>query len=523
MTTIVFATAVVAAFSGIIVLARGLAVGSGWLLVAAGVTLPAWVVSQPASAVPFTLALLVGGLPPVLAAAAGVVWPTAPLGRAGRAVIVAVLACASVSGLLPTLLFDPVAAGCNACPPNLFEVYPADAASTALSRLAAGLTLLWAPALAGLAIHRWVRAPALGRLHDWPQLAGGGGIAVLVAAAAAWGLGQPVGEIDPAAQGIQLVQCGLIAVVAAGGAARVYRARTAGRRMARVVLAAIPDPAAVIRSLRDTIADPTLTVGYRRADGTMIDPADGNNDSGGDRAVLRLSRDRTVFAEICYDPRLAGSLDLIRTSATSAGLALEYLAAQARLRAELRDAAAVRERIVATGDAERQRLERNLHDGAQQRLIALGLMLSTSAPAAHAELDTALDELRTVARGLFPTSLREAGVHAALRELGDHTAAPLVVTGLVADHLPLPVGMAVYQLVSDAAREVPADSPLVVDLNGGGAGPVRVTITATPLDPGGMAQRLLYAEDRFVAAGGELRIVSTADGLIIEGTAPCGS
>lgn len=74
-----------------------------------------------------------------MAAAAGFVWPVGPLGRADGAVIAGGLASvALVGGLLPNLLFDPADAGCNACPPNLLEVYPADAAASVLSRMATG-------------------------------------------------------------------------------------------------------------------------------------------------------------------------------------------------------------------------------------------------------------------------------------------------------------------------------------------------------------------------------------------------
>lgn len=521
--------AVAAATSGALLILRQFATGTGWLLVATALTMPAWVVTEPESAVTFTLFMIAVGLPPVLAVVAGIVWPVAPLGRTSKWLIAgALVSVALVGGVLPTLLFNPANAGCNACPPNILEVYPASAAAASLSRLATGLTLLWGPTAAVLAIRRWVRAPELTRRHSWPLLAGAAGIAGLATVSAAYGLALPVGQVDPLVERIRLAQCGLIILMAAGAAARLYLVRVAGRRMARVVLAAIPDPRAVVGSLRTGIADPTLTVRFRRPDGTMIDQQGSAVEDAADRAVLRLSRNAVVFAEICYDQRLVGSADLVRASSSSAALALEYLAARARLRAELQDAAAVRSRIVAAGDAERRRLERNLHDGAQQRLIALGLMLSIcprqdTFDLEHAELDAALAEIRTVARGLFPTSLQEAGVIAALRELGDHTACPLLVSGSVDHPVPPAVGMAIYQLVSDVSQAVPADSPLTVELGGGRTDPARVTITATPTDPDAMQHRLVHAEDRFVAAGGRLTLTVTVGGVILEGVAPCGS
>ena len=112
------------------------------------------------------------------------------------------------------------------------------------------------------------------------------------------------------------------------------------------------------------------------------------------------------------------------------------------------DAAAARQRIVVRADAERKRLERDLHDGAQQGLITLSLQLTAAAaaapdrthgrPPAHGATGVreALQDLRAIARGLFPVSLAEGGVHAALRELGDHTPVPLLVEGSVYGRCP---------------------------------------------------------------------------------------
>ena len=535
-----------AASSGVLLLVRGSAPATGWLLVATALAIPPVVVGVPSNAAGFTLYLVSAGaagpLAAVLAAAAGVSWTVGPFGTASRLVVALPLSLIGlVGGLLPALVFDPQAAGCNACPRNLLELHASLPSADQLARTAMWLTALWGPALAVLAAARWVQAPPLARRSSWPMLGAGAGIALLGAGSAIHAQGLPVGQVDDVTRSLWLGQCALIVVIAVGVLVRLYLVRTAAARMARIVLAAIPHPAAVIQSLQRAVADPGLAVCFRRADGAAIELDGGPAEPRTDRAVLQLSREQAVFAEIRYDPRLAGSDDLVRACAASAALALEYLAAQARLRAELRDLAAIRARLVAGGDAERRRLERNLHDGAQQRLIALGVMLGTASsspasswtrgradPAAelaahHGEIDLALQELRTVARGLFPTSLGEAGVHEALRELGDHTACPLLVTGTITGTVPLTVGMAVYQLVLDAAQANPSDSPVTVDLGGGGDAPARVTVTSARPAPAGLQQRLIHAEDRFVAAGGRLTVAETEQDLVLEGVAPCGS
>ncbi len=114
--------------------------------------------------------------------------------------------------------------------------------------------------MAALAVRRWVRAPTLARRHSWALLGGTAGIAVLATVSAAQELSLPVGQVDPVVEGIRVVQCGLVVLIATGAAANIYLMRMAGRRMARIVLEALPDPPSVIGSLRDTIADPSLTV-----------------------------------------------------------------------------------------------------------------------------------------------------------------------------------------------------------------------------------------------------------------------
>jgi signal transduction histidine kinase len=521
------AAAVAAAVGGLLLLARRLAVPSGSLLIATAAAEPFMTVAHPGDSVTLTLSLVLGGAAPALAATAGVLWPVTRTVGVDWAAAAIALGCALVlGGLAPALLYDPAADGCNACAPDLLEVHPAAAQADWLFGAAAASALVWGPALVLVAARRLRAASGLQRRHAWP-LAAGAALAVLATVSAGRGLGLPADAVDPQQQGIRLLEAGLTVVIAAGAILRVYLASTAGSRMARLVLAAIPDHALVIRSLRAAIADPSLDVRYLRMDGTLID-SDGVVVTESNRPVLRLSRDGHEFAEVVYDRDPVGSRSLLASSVASAGLALEYLAAQARLRAELRDAAAARARIVAAGDAERSRLERNLHDGAQQRLVALGLMLTATSSSTgvslateHAEIDAALQDLRTVARGLFPVGLLESGVPAALRELGDHTGCPLLFTGSIEEPVPLPVKMAVYQLVSDVAGLHPPGAALQVELAGGGTDAARVTLITAIATLDHLRSSVVNAEDRFVAAGGWIRLRRGGAGAVLEGEAPC--
>jgi signal transduction histidine kinase len=141
------------------------------------------------------------------------------------------------------------------------------------------------------------------------------------------------------------------------------------------------------------------------------------------------------------------------------------LVALALANAEAREAlAASRARIVAAGDDERRRLERNLHDGAQQRLVALSLTLRVvgmklaggdpEAPSllrrAEAELAEALEELRELARGIHPSILTDRGLVPALEMLAGRASLPVELSVTLDERLPGPVEAAVYYIVAEA-------------------------------------------------------------------------
>ena len=145
------------------------------------------------------------------------------------------------------------------------------------------------------------------------------------------------------------------------------------------------------------------------------------------------------------------------------------LVAQALANADAyRELAASRARIVEAGDNERRRLERNLHDGAQQRLVSLALQLrlvkatlrkepeSAAARLAEAEgeLGQALVELRELARGIHPAVLTERGLAVALTALAERAPLPVVVTRVPEDRLPDPIEAAIYYFVAEAVTNV---------------------------------------------------------------------
>ena len=139
----------------------------------------------------------------------------------------------------------------------------------------------------------------------------------------------------------------------------------------------------------------------------------------------------------------------------------------AELRARLVELRASRARIVEAGDSERRRLERDLHDGAQSRLVALSLLLRTARTRAtedrelaamleqaHDELQTSLAELRELARGIHPAILTERGLTPALDGLVSRVPVPVTVEADTDERLPGPVESAAYFVVSEALANV---------------------------------------------------------------------
>jgi signal transduction histidine kinase len=170
-------------------------------------------------------------------------------------------------------------------------------------------------------------------------------------------------------------------------------------------------------------------------------------------------------AIVTHDPAALEGADLAREIGAAARLAVDNERLQAEARARLVDLRASRARIVETADAERIRLERNLHDGAQQRLVGLSLALRLArsevdperAPGlaqeidrADAELQTAIAELRELAQGIYPVVLTTEGLAAAVEALAERATVPIEVQRLTEERLPSQVEAAAYYLISEA-------------------------------------------------------------------------
>ena len=214
--------------------------------------------------------------------------------------------------------------------------------------------------------------------------------------------------------------------------------------------------------LREALADPTATLALRLPESGELVELPGGVPTTDAQARSPVLRDGQEIAMLAHAPELLHRPQLVRAVLDAASLTIELARLQLELRRQLAAVEISRARIVQAGDEERRRLERDLHDGAQQRLVGLGIRLrriQRSLPESARVLVPALDEavsevgraitdLRTIAAGLRPSSLDD-GLAAALSELARSTPIPVDVAA-TRERLPGPVEAAAYYVACEA-------------------------------------------------------------------------
>jgi signal transduction histidine kinase len=283
--------------------------------------------------------------------------------------------------------------------------------------------------------------------------------------------------------------------------------------------------------LAEALGDPTLKIAYwLPSSGRYVDangrPVEEPTGAPG-RAVTILVRDDRPISVVSH----AGTLvELEREIGPAVRLGLENERLQAESLAQLEELRASRTRIVDSGDAERRRLERNLHDGAQQRLLALSYDIRLARSAAEAggdagaaalltealtDAQTALHELRQLAHGIFPAILAESGLEPALENLADEAPVPVEFGESAGGRYSPPVEMAAYVLVTEGLEDA---------ANRGATHTVLSTIdedsklTVVVEDDGlDRTSDMVLASDRVGAVGGSLDVEPTRLRAII----PC--
>jgi len=255
----------------------------------------------------------------------------------------------------------------------------------------------------------------------------------------------------------------------------------AGLLSARLARSALGDLIVELRAelgpsaLRDAFAralrDPSLTLAYWLPEFGSWADVEGRSvrlpEPGSERSVTLIDRDGARMAALLHDPGLEDEPELLAAVGAAAGIALENGRLQAEQGAHLEELRGSRSRVIEAGQRERQRLERNLHDGAQQRLIALSLELSLlekqvagDADAqrrldrARREVAVTLEELRSVAHGLHPAVLSGHGLEVALQSIAAKAAVAVRLNVNLESRLPERIEVAAYYIVSESLANI---------------------------------------------------------------------
>jgi signal transduction histidine kinase len=268
------------------------------------------------------------------------------------------------------------------------------------------------------------------------------------------------------------VICALVLAVTAGALAAARLARVARVRRFGLMLADLDDGSQLERGLATAVSDPTLRVRFPLSDGTGLVDADGQlHLTQPGRATTVLQAQHRTVAVVEHD-RSVDATELLRRFGPAARLAAWNEGLRADLLHQITEQLNARRRIVASADRERQRIERDLHDGAQQRLLALTFEVRTvratcpeeMAPvldAALVELRSAQLELRELATTIYPTVVAEAGFDAALHHLAERSRRPVMLDadGVTIDEID--TAHAVYRAVQHVV-DVDTEAPVTV-------------------------------------------------------------
>jgi signal transduction histidine kinase len=329
----------------------------------------------------------------------------------------------------------------------------------------------------------------------------------------------------------------------------------AGLLQARLARSAVGDLVVELRrdlasaDLRDALArtlrDPSLELAYWLPKFETYVDVDGQpvelEDLERGRARTPIDSDGEHVAVLLHDPSLRDEPELLGAATAAAGMAVENGRLHAELRARLEELRGSRARVIEAGQKERKRLERDLHDGAQQRLVALSMQLRLLAPRirsdpaaaealvakATSELATSVNELRQIAQGIHPSVLNH-GLTVALESLAARSTVPTALSVDLADRLPEAVETAAYFVVAEAitniAKYARASAVDVRVTRDGGGALVEVTDDGIGGADDARGSGLRGLADRVEALDGRLAVVSPAGrGTTVTAVIPCAS
>jgi signal transduction histidine kinase len=330
--------------------------------------------------------------------------------------------------------------------------------------------------------------------------------------------------------GVGVALCLLALPMAVLALAALDALHTLLRTITRALLLPRVTPNAPVRELlAESLGDRSVAIAYWLPDREMFVDEAGQRvelpDAASGRAWTAVEHDGTPVAAIVHDAALETTSELVQAAVAAASLAIDNERLKADLRARVEELRVSRLRIVEATDAARRRIERDLHDGAQQQLVALALELRVLRGHAGERTDllplvdglserlsSALAELRELARGIHPTILTDQGLAPAIGALAARSPIAVEAKVDVADRLPEPIEAAAYFVVAEALTNVvkyaqatsvaidvrQEDGAVLVEVTDDGVGGVDV----------GSGSGLRGLQDRLSAVDGELHVDS---------------
>jgi signal transduction histidine kinase len=425
-------------------------------------------------------------------------------------------------------------------PGNVLLAFPSESIYGAVDAIQRGTEIVLSVAACAVIAGWWRAASPARRRALLPSVAGAACLLMFV-----WLLGTDLVK-GPRSQAMIVVAYSSMLVVPAAFLAGLLRSRLARGGLAQLFhdLGGMRGEA-LQAALRRTLGDPTLVLAYRlpnsigHADATgrpvLVPPVTS------DRASAPIEREGSEVAAIVYDASLDDDPEMVEAVRAAAAMALENERLLAESQARLAEVQASRQRIVAAGDAERRRLERDLHDGAQQRLVALSLQLrmirsdirrdpdqaEQLAASASDELAHSLQELRELARGIHPATL-DQGLASALESLAARSTVATAVSCDAPEHVPRAVELAVYFVACEALANVGkyAEATTASLRLSRRAGGVAIEIADDGVGGADAAHGsgLHGLADRVEALNGRLLVTSPAGGgTVVTAELPCAS
>jgi len=466
VTTIIAGCTFVA--GGIVAWLRRPANRTGLLMIAIGFLMFGRSLAQANQALPFTLGLAVGFLPAAVLAHLLLAFPEGRLHSRWERLVVAgayVDATLVQVGMLMVMGFGHVS-GCP-CPNNLLLVRDDMRLHSAVMNAENGLGFGLALCVGALLFRRWQLPSSPFRRVVLPLFAAG--VLTILLYAAGSVAANPAPRFS---RGLGVADAVALAVVPVAFLVGLLNARLARAGVSDLIveLGRMPGPGRLRDALAQALGDRSLELAYWIPESQTYVGINGRPvdvDAGEGQAVTVLERGGRRVAALVHDPALSEHQELLDAVSSAAGLALENEQLQAELRAQLEELRESRARIVEAGDGARRRLERNLHDGAQQRLVALSVALGlaqtklASDPDAAAavlagardELAVGLEELREIARGLHPAILSR-GLEVALAGIAERSPVPVALQVDVGERPPEQVEAAAYYVVAEALTNI---------------------------------------------------------------------